>query len=285
MTKASQLLEDSMRASIPDARRTFAISVPKADIRPRSAALTGALVPSGDGTFDFRGYRLTGIGLENRDGGSEADWAELGGVLRALEGSLQWLIGDWIVAGELRWGKTYEEICELTGYEYQTVRDYAYVARNVDLSIRIDKLSHAHHRLVASMPQDSQREWLGYALGNRLSVAKLRAEIREAQAQLLAVNNSQNYSVADSPTAADGGLWAENGQNSGLIMPVITESTAPMVQMSLWDKSELRDFDRRATRLKNVVGGQLTMTRDELLAEVAAARKLLDALERKARGG
>jgi hypothetical protein len=122
-----------------------------------------------------------------------------------------------------------------------------------------------------------------YALENRLSVAKLRAEMRaadeEAQRQI-----SQLVPGADSPTLEDGDLWGENGQISPVISSVITESTPQMVQMRLWDDVQWDDFNRRVTRLQNVARGTLTMSRDELLADIAAQRRLLDALERKARG-
>lgn len=62
------------------------------------------------------------------------------------------------------------------GYERGTLRDYAWVARKS--SIRIDDLSFAHHRLVAPLPPDDQREWLTLALQNEWTVAELRRELK-----------------------------------------------------------------------------------------------------------
>lgn len=269
---------------LPSAATTYRISVPKASIAPRGAALTGALVPTGDGTFTFRGYQLTGVGLAGGEGSSEQDWLELGGVLRALEGSLQWLIGDWVAAGELRWGKTYEEICELTGYEYGTVRNYAYIARSVNLSLRNDKLSHAHHALVAPIDDpDLQRQWLQYAVEHRLSVAKLRAEMRaadeEAQRQI-----SQMAGGGDSPTAGDGGLWAENGSELPAITSNIIESSSKVVQLNLWNEVDWSGWRKANQRLANASRGKLNMTREQLWKEIEAQERVLAQLKRIARG-
>lgn len=270
MTQATKLLEQSMdERPLPSAATTYRINVPKASIQPRSAALTGALVPAGDGTFDFRGYRLTGVGLAGGEASSEADWAELGAVLRQLEGSLQWLIGDWVAAGELRWGKTYEEICELTGYEYQTVRTYVYIARNVDLSIRMDKLSHAHHALVAPIADpDLQRQWLQYAVEHRLSVAKLRAEMRaaeeEAQRQI-----SQMAGGADSPT----------------LDPHANSDEKPhATTREAFNKVDFRGYRKSFLRIARAVSGKTSLTHEQLMREIDAQERVLAELRRIARG-
>lgn len=131
-------------------------------------------------------FKLTSVGLEVREGVTEPEWGQLGALLHQLNGSLQWLIGDWLVCGEDRqWGKTYQEAEEETGYSYQTLRDYAYVARHVHLSIRIDKLSFQHHRLIAPLDRQLQRTWLDYAITcvlllapEEYSVAKMRREMK-----------------------------------------------------------------------------------------------------------
>ena len=137
-----------------------------------------------DGQMMVGVFKCTNIGLQLvRDNAkvTDKDMQELGRVLRAFEGSLQWLIGDWVVCAEqIAWGKL-EDFANEIGFDYQTIRDYAYVARNVDLSVRTDKLSFGHHKVVASMTPEQQRVWLNQAVNERLTVAQLRALIAPKQ--------------------------------------------------------------------------------------------------------
>jgi hypothetical protein len=103
-------------------------------------------------------------------------------------------------------------------------------------------------------------------------------------AQKSDADNSQNYSGADSPTREDGGMWAENGSELHTISANITESSSKEVQLSLWNQVDWSGWRKRNQRWANASRGRLTMSRDELLADIEAQRRLLDALERKARG-
>jgi hypothetical protein len=110
-----------------------------------------------------RAFTMTPTGLIADEGATFEQWQKVGEVLQKLDASIQWLLGDWLVYGERVWGQTYEQIAEATGYEVTSLRQYAWVARGVDLSIRIDKLSFGHHMLVAGLEPESQRNWLGRA--------------------------------------------------------------------------------------------------------------------------
>lgn len=145
------------------------------------------LIPtaSADGMIQIGHFKLTGTGLKtDSDDIDKSEWEQIGGILRRLEGSLQWLIGDWFVYGSHRWGDMYESVAESMGYNPKTLRDYAYVARNVELSIRIDILSFAHHQLVAGKSDEEQIYWLTRARDEKLTVAKLRKAINGEDAQL-----------------------------------------------------------------------------------------------------
>lgn len=145
--------------------------------RPKTALAPlpeGALIPVGDGALQMGGYRLTRVGLVAEEGATVETWQQLGGLLFSLEGAIQWLIGDWIINGEFQWGQTYDEMERISGRENATLRDYVYVASNVQLSVRTDKLSFSHHKLVASRTEENQCEWLVWAIENKISVAKMR---------------------------------------------------------------------------------------------------------------
>lgn len=128
-----------------------------------------------DGAIAAYDYRLTGIGLDPASlAGDQQNWQRLGELLFRFDRSMQWLLGDWLLQGERNnWGK-HEFIAEQLGYDVKTLYDYRYVARNVDFSVRTEKLSFGHHKLVAQLDADQQRSWLERALkGDYDAVARV----------------------------------------------------------------------------------------------------------------
>ena len=144
----------------------------------------GAMLPRRDvikrepnGSMTYKRATMTAVGLVMPDDMTDEELIEIGQMLRGMESSIQWLIGDWSNRAERVWGQVYEDV---PGYSYNALRDYAYVARGVQLSVRTDKLSFGHHKLVAALEPEQQREWLRYAAENGLSVAQMRAAMRPA---------------------------------------------------------------------------------------------------------
>lgn len=101
------------------------------------------------------------------------EWIQVFELIRRVQSGIQWIIGDWLVYGDEKLGKTYKELAEITGYNEKTLRNLAYVARRVSMSLRKDTLSFGHHNLVASLPEPGQVQWLDYAVREGLSVAAL----------------------------------------------------------------------------------------------------------------
>jgi hypothetical protein len=127
------------------------------------------IVPDGDGGLIYKGFKLTNIGLIVTEQTTIEDWNWIGDHLIRLEGSVQWLIGDWVAYGETEWGKTYDQLEVETEYKYQTLRDYVYVAKNVDLSIRNRQMTFSHHRVIAGVKDTRlQKLWLDYAVHFKL---------------------------------------------------------------------------------------------------------------------
>lgn len=137
-----------------------------------------ALIVRPDGSLQAKGFTLTTTGLIMGESATEDDWIWIGERLLNIGKSIAWLLGDWLAFGERVYGYTYKRIAEETGYDYQTLRDYVWVASNVQLSIRIDKLYFGHHRVVAPMHPDEQRYWLTLAVEHGWSVSKLKQETR-----------------------------------------------------------------------------------------------------------
>lgn len=129
------------------------------------------------------GIRVTRLGLHGAIN-NERQWEVVGRTLRGVESGLQWAIGDWLNIAEdhaHEWGTRYQLAAEMIGFDPATLRQYAYVARQVNLSVRTDKLTFTHHQLVAALEPDQQAAWLDMAEGEGWSVARMRAEMSPKQ--------------------------------------------------------------------------------------------------------
>lgn len=114
---------------------------------------------------------------------------ECGQRLLEAESGVQWWIGDWWAYGEHVYGERVKALGEggpLEGLNFQTARQYGWVARAVPTSSRRDVLSFQHHMEIASLPPREQQRWLSRAEkgenGKPLSANQLRAAIRQQTA-------------------------------------------------------------------------------------------------------
>ncbi len=83
-------------------------------------------------------------------------WLAVGTQLAAVAASSAWCLGDWLAYGQAAYAGRYQEAIEQTGLEYQTLRNYAWVAGRFELSRRRDTLSFGHHAEVAALPEPEQ---------------------------------------------------------------------------------------------------------------------------------
>lgn len=146
------------------------------------AQLGGAIVPSEDG-FQIAGFAASSVGFESLEGINPDTWQEMGYTLFRLEGSIQWLIGDWLAHGERTGYGEAKAIANAIGREADTLHGWIAVSRGIELRNRFRNLSHTHHLTVVKECKDpaDYRAWLEYAAAEGLSVAKLRKAIREHQ--------------------------------------------------------------------------------------------------------
>jgi len=63
--------------------------------------------------------------------------------------------------------------------EYQALRNYKWVANNVELSLRKDNLTWSHHNEVAKLEPEEQEYWLNEAVEQGYTVRGLREAIRD----------------------------------------------------------------------------------------------------------
>jgi hypothetical protein len=105
-------------------------------------------------------------------------WMVVGNYLSSIFSSSAWCLGDWLVYGEATFSGRYRDAIELTSLDYQTLRNYAWVARRFPMSRRREALSFTHHAEVAALAEPEQNFWLRKADELRWSVKRLRREVK-----------------------------------------------------------------------------------------------------------
>jgi hypothetical protein len=148
------------------------IGVSVADIRSRNRAAPAAALQANAVT------RRTSLLL--REGLTIEEWSRIGVQLDRTMDSSTWWLGDWLVYGRARYPERYRRVVEITSFDYQTLRNYAWVANRVAPGRRRPALSFQHHAEVAALDPALQDEWLALAERNRWSRNRLRGEIRAA---------------------------------------------------------------------------------------------------------
>ncbi|HPA19503.1 MAG TPA: hypothetical protein PLU30_17280 [Verrucomicrobiae bacterium] len=135
------------------------------------------------------------LGLQIRGELSFAEWKRLAPKIGQALRSCAFVVGDWLVYGEERFGdqpllpgidpgpsrtvsrEQYDAAHAATGIDEAVLANYAYVARNVPRSMRRESLSWEHHRAVAKLEEPEQGRWLEQAEKAELTSRRLRASI------------------------------------------------------------------------------------------------------------
>lgn len=110
-------------------------------------------------------------------------WLGVGRELAAVSTSAAWCLGDWLAFGEKAYPGRYRHAIEQTSLDYQTLRNYAWVARRFAMSRRRDTLTLGHHAEVAALPEPEQDFWLRKAEDHRWPVKQLRLQVRASLAE------------------------------------------------------------------------------------------------------
>jgi hypothetical protein len=106
------------------------------------------------------------------------EWSRIGRHIFAIADSSAWWLGDWLIYGQSQYPDRYKRAIEETGLDYQTLRNYAWVARRYPESRRRGGVSFQHHAEVASLPAAQQDEWLDRAEKQGWSRNELRRRIK-----------------------------------------------------------------------------------------------------------
>ncbi|MEU4168951.1 LmbU family transcriptional regulator [Streptomyces sp. NPDC026665] len=141
----------------------------------------GRAPAQGDAVLSFVGPQATvqKSGMVLPPNLPERSWERIGANLRELVNSSAWWLADWLLYGEATYGwRRYKEAIERTGLDYQTLRNYAWVARRFEHHRRRDSLSFAHHAEVTRLSPPEQDYWLRRAEQQKWSRNELRRAVR-----------------------------------------------------------------------------------------------------------
>lgn len=105
-------------------------------------------------------------------------WQKVGTDLHVITDASGWWQGDWLVYGQDRFPDRYQRALQETGLDYQTLRNYAWVARTFPPARRRPGLSFQHHAEVASLTAAEQDEWLMQAEESSWSRNMLRRQLQ-----------------------------------------------------------------------------------------------------------
>ncbi|MER5446354.1 LmbU family transcriptional regulator [Streptomyces sp. NPDC002766] len=115
---------------------------------------------------------------------SQRSWERIGASLREFTNSSAWWLADWLIFGESTYGlRRYREAIDRTGLDYQTLRNYAWVARRFEHHRRRAGLSFAHHAEVTRLSPPEQDYWLRNAEQRKWSRNELRRAVRAGLAE------------------------------------------------------------------------------------------------------
>ncbi len=113
------------------------------------------------------------------------DWVSLGHRIAIVSDSAAWWIGDWLRFGRNRYGRRrYMTVVEATDLDYQTLRNYAWVAGRIPPSRRQQSLSFGHHAEIAALPEAEQDRWLSRCALEHWSRNELRRRRRRDRGTL-----------------------------------------------------------------------------------------------------
>jgi len=121
------------------------------------------------------------------------EWQDLAPSIGEVATSIAFIVGDWLVYGQSLFGTngypdrkvdqhSYQIAIAVTGLDLSTLQNYAYVSRSIPYSMRSERLSWEHHRLLAKLPDGDKQDWIDTCVaeadaGRRMSTRRLRKSL------------------------------------------------------------------------------------------------------------
>lgn len=103
----------------------------------------------------LRGF-MKGAGLELPQALTYPEWEQFGSVFRRITTQVTWALADWLNFGEKKFGESYAQAIDITGFDYQYLADVAWVGRVFPLFARRENLPFSYHRETANKIFDDE---------------------------------------------------------------------------------------------------------------------------------
>ena len=198
-------------------------------------------------TLPNRKVSVSRLGMRINGSLSIEEWQALAAGIGELATSIAFIVGDWLVYGQNLFGKdghpdrqvdhpSYQLALKATGLDLSTLQNYAYVSRNIPYSLRSERLSWEHHRLLAKLPDADMRDWIKTCeaeedAGRRMSTRRLRKSLalgRVATQADLKPDDSDNGQENHIPLVNRFCGWWRRLQTSRFLATATTEQRAAM---------------------------------------------------------
>ncbi len=229
-------------------------------LRDRGAHAALALVPAQATESVLVDLVVPRMGLQFPRQMSYESWLRIGGKLSSVANSSAWCLGDWVAYGEVAYDGRYRDAIERTSLDYQTLRNYAWVARRFALSRRRDKLSFGHHAEVAALPEVEQDFWLRKAEEASWSRNQLRREVRASLRERDGSAADQPPPVPPSPAGHGRPAEGHRGQPAAAEDSGRPDGTELVIEIT---PAQLRVFERAAVEKGLSISSWAAQTLDE----------------------
>ncbi len=163
------------------------------------------------------------VSLDLPDGMAIGDWESWGHHIFVISDASGWWLGDWLIYGQKNYPQRYKYAIERTSLDYQTLRNYAWVARKFIAGRRRENLSFQHHAEVCGLPENEQEYWLAQAESGRWSRNELRRRIKLHNRSESALQETAYVQVAIDIERKK--KWQAAAENSGMSLLEWASST------------------------------------------------------------
>lgn len=120
-----------------------------------------------------------GIGLEIAGDFTIEEAADSLSFMLRMGNTIQFCIGDLLCASELKFGESYAQIVDATGFAISTVGNAQWVSSRIPKERRVAGLFFSHHKAVASLEDKDQDKLLVKAAKDKLSSKDLEKLVKE----------------------------------------------------------------------------------------------------------
>jgi hypothetical protein len=147
------------------------------DAAAAQEALVAAAEEFGEAEFSDLIEVRSLVEVKIKPGMTKEQYVGVLGVLGGRSKMLQWIIGDLIVYGEKAFGEEYAQLVEALGLAPGTLAQYAWVAKNIPPSRRVEGVDFSVHRLVGKFEPKVQTKYLTLSRRDGLGSRQVREQM------------------------------------------------------------------------------------------------------------